>query len=492
MRPDLLARNTLQARTAADPIMRAAALSLAVSVSLFPLACQAEEVLGVYIFHRHGDRTTKAYKPVKMTALGALEVEQSGAFFRRRYLESDGDARISDVSADTAVASELAVTAPIDPVLHDSALAFLQGLYPPTGNDETLANGTRVEAPLNGYQYIPVAGVDDAATAEKAESNAWLQGNSGCGNAEVSSNGYFSSDEYRNTYDESLQFYQDLLPVYNETFSKDKANFKNGYSIFDFVNVATIHNSSIPSEELLTNSTIDRLYSLASTHEWNLAYNNSEPIRAIAGSVLAGQIVDALEAVVEKKSNAVPFNIQFGAYGTFMAFFGLAQLPAASPDFYGICDYASSMAFELVTNATDPKPEDISVRFGFANGTANDDTFNLFPLFGQRETTLSWTDFKSGMGDFAIKDSKHWCEVCGNTDGQCASDATSGDDAGTSSQSHDGSNGISKPVAGVIGALVTLVVVLGLEAAVMLLGGYRLVKKSALVKVHEAVPAEKS
>lgn len=254
--------------------------------------------------------------------------------------------------------------------------------------------------------------------------------------------------------------------------------------VFDLVNVATIHNTSIPGDHLLDRPTLARLYDLASVHEWNLAYNASEPVRAIAGSVLAGQVVDALQDIVDGKSSAPRFNAQFGAYGTFMAFFGLAQLPAASPDFYGICDYASSMAFELVTSVAGakPKPEDIGVRFLFANGTAAEKGLKAFPLFGQSKDLLPWADFKAGMGKFAIADTAHWCTLCGNTDGKCAGNSTSSG-GGATSQDADGSgsgSGVSRPVAGVIGALVTLVVVLGLQAAVMLFGGLRLVKKSTL------------
>lgn len=164
-----------------------------------------------------------------------------------------------------------------------------------------------------------------------------------------------------------------------------------------------------------------------------------------------------------------------------MAFFGLAQLDAASPDFMGICDYASSMTFELVTNSSTPTADDISVRFYFANGTAAQHEPTLFPMFGQKETTLKWNDFKNGMANFAIEDTQHWCTLCGNTDGACASNSTSSDNSSSSSSSSGGGgNGVSKPVAGVIGALVTLVVILGVEAAIMLLGGMRLVKKSSL------------
>jgi hypothetical protein len=259
--------------------------------------------------------------------------------------------------------------------------------------------------------------------------------------------------------------------------------------VFDLINVARIHNSSIPSDNLLKESTLDKLYNLASIHEWNLAYNSSEPVRAIAGSVLGGQIIEALEPLAEGKK-APKVNIQFGAYGAFMAFFGLAGLDKASSDFMGIVDYASSMAFELVTNATNPTADDVSVRFYFANGTAAENTPKLFPLFGDDSTTISWKDFKAGMSEFAIEDTKHWCKLCGNTDGDCASNSGDDDDSASSSSNSDGSsNGVSKPVAGVIGALVTLVVILGAQAAVLLLGGLRLVKKSTLAPADTSAPA---
>ncbi|KND94948.1 hypothetical protein TOPH_00217 [Tolypocladium ophioglossoides CBS 100239] len=462
--------------------------------SLVAAADGSERVLGVYLFHRHGDRTAKAWKPVNLTALGATEVYSSGSFYRSRYVAASAPAasRIAGLSADTAVLSQLEVTAPKDAVLEGSALVFLQGLYPPTGSAgvETLANGSKVEAPLGGYQYVPVDALADAASSAKSEDNAWLQGGSGCGNAVVSSNTYFTSAAYKETYDDSRDFYQRLLPVINGTYGADAANFKNGYAVFDLINVATIHNASIPASNLLDNSTRARLYDLASVQEWNLAYNSSEPVRAIAGSVLAGQVLAALQDVVDAKASAPKFNAQFGAYGTFMAFFGLAQLPAASPDFYGICDYASSMAFELVTSVADakPKPEDVSVRFLFANGTAAEKGLKAFPLFGQSKDTLSWTDFKAGMGKFAIADTKHWCTLCGNTNGQCAAGNSTSSDGGATAQNTDGSgSGVSRPVAGVIGALVTLVVILGLQAAVMLFGGLRLVKKSTLAGARRGV-----
>lgn len=440
-----------------------------------------DRLLGVYIFHRHGDRSAKAWKPVNLTALGAVQVHSSGSFYRQRYVT--GPAALPAISPDVAVASQLSVTSPRDSVLQASAQTFVQGLYPPDETlAETLANGSRIVAPLGGLQNVPV---DKAETksGDRPEDNAWLQGGSGCVNAEVSSNAYLASAEYRHDYSETLDFYRGLLPVINGTYGEDEASFKNGYSIFDLINVATIHNKSIPSSSLLTTQTLHRLYSLASTHEWNLAFNTSSPIRSIAGAVLAGQILSSLRSIVEAEPSAPRLHAQFGAYGTFMAFFGLAQLHKASPDFYGICQYASSMVFELVApkGVKKPGPDDVSVRFLFANGSAAENPLRPFPLFGSTSLLTPWREFASAMGQFAIADSAHWCDVCGKKDGECADvvdDASKDvDDAHGDDSHHHG--GVSRPVAGVIGALVTLVVVLGVIAAFVLIGRLRFVPKKS-------------
>jgi hypothetical protein len=174
-----------------------------------------------------------------------------------------------------------------------------------------------------------------------------------------------------------------------------------------------------------------------------------------------------------------------------MSFFGLAGLPAASPNFYGIVDYASAFVLELVSNATVPSgsghwdPSDVSVRFLFVNGTVGpDNQLAEYPLFGQIETLLSWNTFTNSINSFAVGNTTAWCQVCGNSTGICApgdssspSPAGNGSASGSSSSDDSGDSGVSRPVAGVIGALVTLVVILGLEALVMGVGGLRLVKK---------------
>ncbi|KAJ3945675.1 peroxisomal 2 4-dienoyl-CoA reductase sps19 [Colletotrichum fioriniae] len=364
---------------------------LAMGLPIMPAA--AETVLGIYVFHRHGDRTAKKTPPVRFTDLGAYEVYTSGLEYGRLYVRENATHQIRNMSTDDVLPEQLSVTSPTDVVLQSSANAFLQGFYPPSGTVEALANGSSVEAPLGGYQYIPVNAVATASTSTNAESSEWLQGGSGCGKAVVSSNNYFSSPEYAAVDAESRDFYQSLLPVINGTFGAKAATFENAYSIFDLIN-------------------------------WNLAYNESDPIRAVAGKVLAGQVLQALNATLKDaaKSSSVKANIQFGAYASFSSFFGLAQLQKVSADFQAVVDYASSMVFELVTNATSASPaaDDVAVRFRFANGSAGINNLTVYPLFGQSETVLPWNTFVTQMRQFAIEDTKTWCTACGNSTGTCA------------------------------------------------------------------------
>ena len=118
-----------------------------------------ETILGAYIFSRHGDRVSKATPPTVLTDLGYDQVYQRGDYFRNRYISSSATSQIMGMSADIVKYSQIVASAPLDTVLFPSALGFLQGLYPPVGEQEgseKLANGSTVETPLNGYQLIPV------------------------------------------------------------------------------------------------------------------------------------------------------------------------------------------------------------------------------------------------------------------------------------------------------------------------------------------------
>lgn len=209
-----------------------AALAAAVLIpaALAQSADSSENVLGVYMFHRHGDRTPKALAPANLTVLGQSQVYTSGQYYRNRYIASNATLRINGVNSDIVKQSQIAVSAPDDAVLQNSAMGFLQGLYPPVGDavaTQTLRDGTNISAPMNGYQFVPV---DTVASGSGSEDNSWLQSASGCAAATISSNNYFNSEEYLNLLDSTRGFYGSLFPVINGTFNESQNSFKNAYA----------------------------------------------------------------------------------------------------------------------------------------------------------------------------------------------------------------------------------------------------------------------
>ena len=137
-------------------------LTPAIALTLVGASYAQETVLGVYMFHRHGDRTPKALAPANLTDLGYAQVYSSGDYYRNRYITADASANIKGINTDLVKQSQISVSAPQDIVLMSSAQGFLQGLYPPVGSElgtQPLRNGSMVEAPMNGYQLITIVTV---------------------------------------------------------------------------------------------------------------------------------------------------------------------------------------------------------------------------------------------------------------------------------------------------------------------------------------------
>lgn len=218
---------------------------------------------------------------------------------------------------------------------------------------------------------------------------------------------------------------------------------------------------------------------------------------------LASQALDFLNSTVSTTAPKLRLGVQFGAYASFQSYFGpagLLDVPGASgtnDTFRGIPDYVSAMVWELFTDADDapsyPVPtDDLNVRFLFSNGTSrSQDAMNAYPLFGSGQPSMSWNDFVTTTQKFSVGTTRDWCVACGNATGVCAqyASAVSG---GNGSGSRGGGSGMSTAVAGVIGAMVTLAVLLGVEALVLLVGGFRLVRRKRLLAARGAASGAKA
>ena len=360
------------------------------------------------------------------------------------------------------MASQVYASAPDQSILLNTATSFLQGLYPPLldlkpeiASQTVLNNGSTSTSPLEGYQYVVLHG-------EKANSPdaIWIKGDDNCPAVIEASESFEASEEYLNTFDSTRDFYRSLFPAVQGVFdyrSPDNMSYAKAFDIFDLVNVARIHNATSPARNV-TDEQLFQLRTLANSAEFGYNFNTSQPARSLHAETLAGAVLAQLNQTVASKGK-LKFSLLAGSYDVFLAFFGLANLTSASPDFFGLPDYASTMAFEVFTTANSTEfPADaaanLRVRFLFRNSTYGQPT--AFPLFGKGEDSLSWPDFVKEIRNRAITSASQWCSLCRSSVSFCAA-YKSDTDAGGSEASGNGR--MSNAVAGVIGAMVTLAVV---------------------------------
>jgi Histidine phosphatase superfamily (branch 2) len=345
-------------------------------------------------------------------------------------------------------------------ILYQTATNFLQGLYPPLGElNSTLAteeptNGTSSETPLNGYQFILIHG-----EGETDPDTIWIKGDDACPTYDKASKSYRDSQEYQTTLSQSASFYSKFTPLLARILGNENVSYSHAYDVFDLLNVASIHNTSVASE--INSEDLHQLRYLANQWEWNHNYNASQPDRSIGGMTLAGGFLRQLKSVVDSQAKT-KFSLMTGSYDTFLSFFGITNLAASSPDFEGIPNYAANMAFELYTDGTEPEfptnPEqDLMVRFLFRNGTNDNASLDAYPLFGGSEDSLPYGRFVEELSSRSILTLSDWCTTC-QSDAEFCTAATRGISGSASPYAGTNRSGLSNGAAGAIGAVVALAV----------------------------------
>ncbi|KAL2064605.1 hypothetical protein VTL71DRAFT_3742 [Oculimacula yallundae] len=438
-------------------IALAAATGLAFGVS-------AETIHGVTIFTRHGDRTSKHYSGYSLTPLGFTENFEEGSNYRDIYVASGAPKQILGISPSKYIPSQVFASAPDQQVLLNTATAFLQGLYPPLEPInaalavQALNNGTSYANPLNGYQYVVLHGEEITAP-----DTIWIKGDEGCPATTKYQGTFEESNEFASLTQSTRPFYQQFWDVLKNVYdyTPELLSYEKAYDIFDLINVATIHNASLAAN--ITSEQLFQLRTLADSAEFGYNYNRTQTGRSIGGQTLLGGIFAQLNQTVSSKGK-LKFSLLAGSYDNFIAAFGLMNLTAASPDFYGLPAYASTMSFELFTMSnmtTFPASvDDLNVRFLFRNGSDADASPVVFPLFGGSATSLPWSEFSAQIKSRAITSVGQWCSACNATQSFCPPSAGTSSVVPTVSEAEGSSSGgISNAVAGVIGAVVTLAVV---------------------------------
>lgn len=323
--------------------------------------------------------------------------------------------------------------------------------------EEPLNNGSSAFAPLNGYQYVHIQG-----EAPEEPDTIWIKGDEQCPAYNTASGTFKQSNEFRATFDSSSNFYKQFVEQLKGIMPAENVTYAHAFEVFDLLNVANIHNSTVtvPSDKL------DQLRWYADSSEFAQNYNATMPDRSIGGQTLMGGFLRQLQQTVDSKG-AQKMSVFVGSYDTFLSFFGLANLTDASPNFKGLPDYASSLAFELFTESNmtsfPSNTDDLRVRFLFKNGTSS--VFTAFPIFDRKDDFMPWNDFRTEFQTRAIKTAADWCARCKSIVGWCsqkgiAPDSKTSSTSSTTTPTTDSKQSkLTLAQAGVIGAMTTLGVV---------------------------------
>ncbi|KAI0007506.1 phosphoglycerate mutase-like protein [Xylariaceae sp. FL0662B] len=473
------------------------------------LAQSTETVWSSFAFVLHGERTPLRGKlEPSLTPLGAQQLYSQGQLFRARYLSnsslSDADNSLTTNSPIVGLEREaldntqLSVSSSTDSFVTGSALAFMQGLYPPVTqsfaynnggvNASTLANGTQINYPLDGYQYPSIQ------TLSATDPNSvWLEGHAGCTQYWVAGADFQESAAARQRYNATLDFYQKTwAEVFPNTLPKAALSYDNAYDLYDYAQYAYDHDAAARDALGAARLALLRAYADEQQLALNGGGDDGDGVGdavAVAGRTLAGKVVAQLSTHIASGGSSNKLTVMFGSLEPFMSFFalsGLAALPTTTA-FTRVPQPGAVMAFELFSNGDNanassfPSRGDLWVRFVYRNGTGADAPFAEYPLFGRGNSAarMPYADFVDGVNAFAIKDVSSWCDACDAVTLFCGalSDNAEGG-SGSDSDSLGGANGDAAatppPVAGVIGAVVTLAV-LGLAAvAAFVFGGLRL------------------
>ncbi|CAE6442479.1 unnamed protein product [Rhizoctonia solani] len=417
----------------------------------------SERVLGVVLLTRHGDRqgfyqSPDNYTPVQtaITPLGLVQEYQLGQLIRSLYFNASSPSIISGISTGLFDQNQVRIRADAGGeggVIYDSTVALSQGLWPAaTAFNTTLANGTTVIAPLNGYQYAPIETVEP-------ESDVSLEGWTECNTFATATTAFYNSTEFKEMADASADFLTSLRPIVGPDRPLKLTNM-----IYDFLNVQSIHNQSLAQQ--ITPDILARARVLANWHQYRtFSSPNIGGIGNIAGRTIIPDIVSSLNAFAND-SQPLRFTYLSMSYKPFISLFNMTEVASEYPSLQGIVDYASAVTFELRQPSSGGPPR---VRLNFKNGS--DTEFRTYNMFGENQD-MDLSEFTSRLSPYGINDLSDWCTACSNwKDRKCNLIA-----AANSSTVIYRRIGVSPIGAGFIGAGVTIAVFLAALTAVAFVG----------------------
>ncbi|KAL2265590.1 hypothetical protein VTJ83DRAFT_6690 [Remersonia thermophila] len=263
-----------------------------------------------------------------------------GAAFRDRYVRlsrSDEHVGIVGVRPKTLDNSQLFIQASADGCSATSAIAFMQGLYPPfpqVSCDRTVPEHTRladnsiVNYPMFGYQY-PIIRTSDP---DRDPDSIWIHGFRRCNKHETSLLS-FPHDPLADVLHQSSKTLYGRLwnQVFHDVFSPSEATFFNAHELFGYAVYRWVHDAGIHSA--LTLGDLEQLQELA-WQEQTLKYapttgsrNSTEKlVSTMAGRTLVSRVAALFSENMASRGERNKLNLAFTSHEPFLSFFALAGL----------------------------------------------------------------------------------------------------------------------------------------------------------------------
>ncbi|KAK0210935.1 histidine phosphatase superfamily [Desarmillaria ectypa] len=418
-------------------------------------------LLGVVILARHGDREGFYQDPSSYTASsttitpeGNQQEYQLGQLLRSLYLNSLSESYISGINSTIVHLNQIKVRADgggEGGVIFNSATSLLQGLFPATSSyTVTLANGTSVEGPLGGYQYIPIESVEP-------DNDVSLEGWTSCGAFDTSTNAFYNSTIFQTKVNESAAFMNQLSPYLDGR----PVTLKNMWNVYDYMNVENIHDASFAAS--IPGTFMEQARDLANWHEYGVF---SSPELAGIGNIAARTMLPSIfESFTSITNSDDPLKISYLAlaYKPFLSLFNMTGAAQMNPELEGIVNYAGVLALEIRNSSTSGEPV---LRFNFKNGTDDDGfkTYNILNSTGD----IPLSTFVNYLSPAAINTTADWCTVCRNTEDRgCGALALAASEASAAARVNQR---ISPVGAGFLGAGLTLAVCLAMLGVLVFLG----------------------
>ncbi|CCM06036.1 uncharacterized protein FIBRA_08282 [Fibroporia radiculosa] len=383
------------------------------------------EVIGAVVLACNGDRTAAYQDPITYeagptltTPLGEvssyqlytqhfqsheptfnLQVQsyQLGAQLRDIYLDHDSPSRIFGVDADLVDFSQIHVIIKAGaegPAAFSSGMGLLQGLFPPsTDHNILLSNGTKVVAPLGGYQYVPVETVDPS---NDHSLESWID----CLAFEKHVKEVQESSEFMQATRASQQFFN----VMQDFMVGRAASLENAYNLWDFVSTQRTHNMTYAYR--LPPTLVEQARGWANFRE-NLIFSDPEPTGIGNSRTALSPIIGFLQDIAY---NDEPLKLMIieATYQPFISMFHMTGAVDALHALAGIPDFGSALVIEL--RQTQDADTRHALRFRFKNGTVKD--FRTLEIFGHRDD-IPLTEFIFRLETSIINTRDQWAKSCG-------------------------------------------------------------------------------